>query len=215
MDYVYLDENEIIMKELTRENDWRQISQLNLSEEDLLKYKNKLDWELVLDCHDFIKVDILDQLIQEGIIDLECKNMKINLCDHVKMRDMEFIKKYQDKLTFRIIASNCGFKPQQLAQFLVIKPKIGMGATYVRNTYLRSYTVIKVSRAGDKIEIQQDTAELIEGYDYINQAYNFTPNPDGKILRATLRQNGQWGIVNDSAGILFGCRQYYTNPDNY
>jgi uncharacterized protein (DUF433 family) len=215
MDYVYLDENEIIMKELTRENDWRKISGLNLSEEDLLKYKNKLDWKMVLDCHDFIKINIIEQLIQEGLIDLENKNIKVSLCDHVKMRDIEFIKKYKDKLTFCTIAGHCNFKPQELAQFLTIKPKIGMGATYVRNSYLRSYTVIKVSRAGDKIEIQRDTAELIEGCDYTNQAYNFTPDPNGKILRATLRQNGNWGIVNHSAGILFGCRQYYTNPDNF
>lgn len=209
---VELNENEILMKELTGENDWKMLSRLNLSDEDLIKYKNKLDWDNVLFRHDFINLDILDQLIEEGILDLEDNNMAIRLCNHVK-RSFEFIKKYKDKLTVQTIIGHCDFESRELAQLITIKPKIGMGVICVTNRNLFPYTIIKVNKAGNEIKIQKDTFELLEGYDYSNQVYNIAPDSNGEILKVTLRKNGNWGVVNSSSTVFLGSKQCYINPD--
>lgn len=93
---------------------------------------------------------------------------------------------------------------------------VGDGATVHGYSDSKAYTVIAVSKSGKQITLQEDTATLADGWkpEFVtggfaghcanqqDQRYTYAPNPDGLIVKASLRtrKNGEqaWVRVGDS-----------------
>jgi len=107
---------------------------------------------------------------------------------------------------------------------------IGDGASLRLYTDSHAYTILKVSPK--TIHLQRDAAILMNGptsgeLDALRvhpggfvahvsgkQRYNYSPNPKGSIIKATLRKNGQWvqaGHSTTSPGcrVTAGRREHY------
>jgi len=110
--------------------------------------------------------------------------------------------------------------------------EVGDGATYRTYTDYSAYTVIEVSCNGKTITLREDKATLLNGFNsgeedalkftpggfagHVSgaQRYKFEPNPDGRVIKASLRKNGQWvrtGHPTSSPGcrVTKGRRQFY------
>jgi hypothetical protein len=214
MNNILLNESEIIANELNGQNDWTKISKSgDLTEEQLIQYKNKLDWFWVLTRQQDISNKLLDQLIQEGILDINERTTIEHISEN-HANDLEFIRKYKDKLYMGKVLKRNNFKIS-IVKDLVRKPEVGMGATvgYVNDRY--PYTIIEVNKAGTRIKLQQDFAEPDKenGYEYFgNQVYIISPNPNGSIYEMSLRKNGKWKVIGGSTTATIGHRDRYENP---
>jgi hypothetical protein len=95
-------------------------------------------------------------------------------------------------------------------------PKTGDGCCYHIGTDRYPYTVIKVSESGKTIWIQEDEFNLVKGSRQSEQQkYEFTPNPNGRIMKVTRRQSGAWvpsgGSGSSNGYVTFG-RYAYLDP---
>lgn len=68
-------------------------------------------------------------------------------------------------------------------------PEVGMGVTECLPSMRIAYTVIAVSKSGKQATVQRDTVTHTE------DGPVFTPNPQGRIIRISLRSNNHWHAV--------------------
>ncbi len=102
----------------------------------------------------------------------------------------------KDKL--KVISTwNCNFKPE-----------VGIGVTELLYTDREVYTIINVSKSGKVITIQEDECTLLNqdelefhvgGFaahcsNQSQQRWECKPNPNGKIMKASLRKDGIFRI---------------------
>lgn len=214
MENILLNESELIANELNGQNDWTEISRSgDLTEEQLIQYKNKLDWFWVLTKQQDISNKLLDQLIEEGILDINERTTIEHISEN-HANDIEFIKKYKDKLNIESVLKRNNIKIS-IVKDLIQKPEVGMGATMGNGSDCSPYTIIEVNKNGTRIKIQLDNAEpdKANGYNYFgNQIYIYSPNPNGPIYEMSLKKDGRWKIVGGSTTAVIGFRRRYSNP---
>lgn len=89
-------------------------------------------------------------------------------------------------------------------------PQIGMGATVFHYTDRSPATVVKMSESGKTVWIQVDQATRTDenGMSEL-QAYEYTPNPKGELMKVTLRRDGQWRVEKKGLKVAFGRREKY------
>lgn len=215
MENILLNESELIANELNGQNDWTEISRSgDLTEEQLIQYKNKLDWFWVLTKQQDISNNLLDQLIQEGILDISDKMTSQHISEN-HTNELWFIEKYKDNLKMGAVLRRNNFKISIVKDLIKVKPEIGMGGTMSCGSDCYPYTVIEINKTGTKIKIQQDSAkpDKENGYDYYgNQVYIYSPNPNGPIHEMSLRKNGRWTEVGSTSSVSLGGRRQYQNP---
>lgn len=94
-------------------------------------------------------------------------------------------------------------------------PDVGDGATYGVGSDCYPFTVIRVSDSGKTAWIQEDFAKRIDkGGPYTEmQYYEYSPNPDGRVMRVSHRKNGAWRPVgSDHSCVIFGARRKFRDP---
>ena len=68
-----------------------------------------------------------------------------------------------------------------------------MGVTLLHWTDRSPATIIKVSKNGKSIDVQEDKATRVDSNGMSEcQGYLFDPNPLGPVYTYTLRSNGRW-----------------------
>lgn len=92
-------------------------------------------------------------------------------------------------------------------------PVVGMGCTLLYYTDRKAATIVEVVNER-KIAIQEDIATRIDSNGMSeSQAYTYSPNPEAAKEIYTLRKNGRWVRVGDSAkngqAIGIGYRKSY------
>jgi len=105
---------------------------------------------------------------------------------------------------------------------VIVKPVVGMGACEILYSDIRSYTIIAVSTTGKTITLQRDKAKLLNyvdsntpdaltcseggfaGHTTGAQRWDIQPDPDGHIMIARLRKNGDYGFVGGTGNIRIG-----------
>lgn len=97
-------------------------------------------------------------------------------------------------------------------------PKIGEGATLRIWTDCHACTVVKISKSGKVVWIQEDRATVVKGTTYDGSAeYTYERNPQGRIWRVSLRKNGAWKVSGtrsreNGMTVGFGHRREYRDP---
>jgi hypothetical protein len=102
-----------------------------------------------------------------------------------------------------------------------IEPAVGMGATRLLYTDRQPATIVAVHRnkagAVVAVSIQQDTATVVKGGEHNGSAeYVYTPNPEARVTRYSVRKNGAFVREGDRAKngerIAIGRRERYYDP---
>jgi len=94
-------------------------------------------------------------------------------------------------------------------------PKVGDGATELVGSDRYPYTVIKVhdgkrptlTLRGDKATRTDDRGWFTE-----QQDYEYEPDPDGREVVVTLRNDGRWRQRGDDRLFSIGSRSRYRDP---
>ena len=98
----------------------------------------------------------------------------------------------------------------------VVTPEVGMGATYVVGSDRYPYTIVEVSKSGNRITVQSDREYAAEGYNYYsNQVFTYTPNTDGSLhILSYRKKNNVWREVGKKSSLYFyiGERRFYQDP---
>lgn len=94
------------------------------------------------------------------------------------------------------------------------KPEVGMGATIYLYSDRKAATVIAVSANGKKVTVQMDKATRVAAYMVGDPpAYKYERDPQGQVMEFSLRKNGRFVLVGDSATgglfVKFGARREY------
>lgn len=88
-------------------------------------------------------------------------------------------------------------------------PTVGMGATEVRWTDRRPYTVVEV-KSDRRVVVKQDNWTRTDTNGMSDaQTYTFEPNPDASPVVLSLRKDGKWKMVGDTQVFVLGTRQMY------
>ena len=100
-------------------------------------------------------------------------------------------------------------------------PTLGDGATVCHYSDRTACTVIRISPSGKTLWMQQDTSvlddwkpEFIPGgfaghcVNNAEQTYQYSPNPQGTVHRASLRKDGWFRTTNGEA-VVPGRRQFH------
>lgn len=93
----------------------------------------------------------------------------------------------------------------------MLLPKIGMGATIQHWSDRTPCTIIYVSASGNKIHLQYDLYHRIDNNElYSNyQQYIYKPNPNGQIVKASLRKDNKFRLVKSQTLVHIGSRHRY------
>lgn len=93
------------------------------------------------------------------------------------------------------------------------EPKVGMGATVLMWSDREPYTIIKVSKSKKTIWLQRDDAVRTDKKGMSeDQTYEYTPNPNGSIIRARKTVKGKWKVIGTKSTVLVGKREKYRDP---
>lgn len=107
------------------------------------------------------------------------------------------------------------FVNQLMAEGQAVKvPEVGMGATILMYTDRHAATVVMVLKNGTQVIVQEDIATRVDKNGMSDaQAYEYQPNKDGPVHAFSLRRNGRWVKVGESAKngmtLHLGHRQAY------
>ena len=106
-------------------------------------------------------------------------------------------------------------------------PQIGDGATLHGYSDRKAATVIKISKSGKTVWVQEDKAKLLNGagsgepdalefepggfvgHTSGTQRWDCKPNPEGAVYRAFLRKNGNWRITSSGMRATFAGRHHH------
>lgn len=93
-------------------------------------------------------------------------------------------------------------------------PAVGMGATVLYYTDRSAVTIIEVRKNGREVLVQEDFADRTDNNGMSeSQSYSYRPNPNGLKVAYSLRNNGTWVKVGDSARsglrLQIGTRNHY------
>ncbi len=87
-------------------------------------------------------------------------------------------------------------------------PVVGMGATVYWYSDRTACTVIKVSKGGNKITLQEDRSERIDKNGMSDQQeYTYHNNPEGRTFECYRRDDGTYG--SSGKRIVLGIRRTY------
>ena len=93
--------------------------------------------------------------------------------------------------------------------------EIGVGATKSVGSDRYPYTVAEIV-SPKKIKVQADSYRRTDSNGFSeSQTYEFSPNPDARIVVLTLRKNGQWveqGESMNGSRYYIGTRNAYQDP---
>jgi hypothetical protein len=91
-----------------------------------------------------------------------------------------------------------------------IVPAIGMGATIMSWSDRSPYTIINITTSGKTITLQADKYRRIDDNGMSElQRYIYQPNPNGNIVKATLRKDNQFRVSKSNAFVSIGRRNRY------
>lgn len=97
----------------------------------------------------------------------------------------------------------------------MIVPTVGMGATYSVGSDRYAFTVIRIL-SPTRIVLQQDNYKRTDNNGLSeSQEYEYTPNPDGRVVTVSLRKGDKWvevGMPKQSSGYWLGKRRTYLDP---
>ena len=90
------------------------------------------------------------------------------------------------------------------------EPKIGGGATISYGSDCHPATIINISPSGRRITIQMDKATRIDnnGMSEI-QEYEYSADPNGTVLIASLRRDGRWRVINSQTPVSINGRRKF------
>jgi len=90
------------------------------------------------------------------------------------------------------------------------KPEVGDGATLVYVSDREPATVIKVSKSGHKIVVQEDASTRTDNNGMSEcQVYKFKRNRSGLTREATRRKDGSYRVKGTQMRVLIGLRSKY------
>lgn len=88
-------------------------------------------------------------------------------------------------------------------------PKVGDGATICQFSDRKAGTIIEVSKSGKTIKIQLDDYRRVDENGMSDaQTYEYSPNPQGIVYEARLR-NGKWKTLHTKYGVIIGRRDQH------
>ncbi len=88
-------------------------------------------------------------------------------------------------------------------------PAVGMGVTVLHWSDRNPGTITRVSDSGKTFWFKGDIAKRLDDFGMSeSQSYEYTPNPDGAEIKATLRKNGAWK-TSGGHQIRLGSREKY------
>lgn len=87
---------------------------------------------------------------------------------------------------------------------------IGEGATVSVGSDSYPYTIVDVSKSGKTIILKEDKFERTDSNGMSeSQEYNYSPNPEGKEIKATKRKTGAWKTSGNNCLVSIGVRRRY------
>lgn len=93
--------------------------------------------------------------------------------------------------------------------------QVGEPATYGIGSDCYPYEVVKVSESGKTIHLRALSYRVVEGSSFDGSAkYEYESNPDGSIMKATLRKDGRYRRVGctNYGGVFIGHARAYRDP---
>ncbi len=92
----------------------------------------------------------------------------------------------------------------------LVSQLVGQGATVRSGSDSYPYTIYDSSESGKTIYLKQDKFERIDsnGFSEI-QEYKYSANPDGELVKATLRKDGRYKTTKDNQLVTVGVRRRY------
>ena len=88
--------------------------------------------------------------------------------------------------------------------------EVGGGATIQHWTDRTACTVIKISKSGKTVWMQEDHAKRVDNNGMSDQQeYEYSCDPNGKIYKATLRKDGCYRLTGTKNVIRFDVRRKY------
>lgn len=93
-----------------------------------------------------------------------------------------------------------------------VKPLLGQGATIQMYTDRLACTVVKVSKSGRKIWIQEDKATRTDsnGMSDYGQTYTYEQDLQAEVQQVSLRKDGAWRISGrHGSRVYLGSRNKY------
>lgn len=92
-------------------------------------------------------------------------------------------------------------------------PTVGMGATLVVGTDRYPCLIIKVTPSKKTIVLQESSFERTDHNGMSEQQeYKVTPNPEGRILTATLRKDHTYKVQREDTMVIVGGQECYLDP---
>jgi len=90
------------------------------------------------------------------------------------------------------------------------KPELEMGATILHWSDRTPATIIAITPSGKTITLRADNAIRTDNNGFSeSQSYEYEPDPNGTIYRATLRKDGMYRLVNGKSRVVLGSRRKY------
>lgn len=97
-----------------------------------------------------------------------------------------------------------------------VRPEVGDGMTKVVGSDRYPFTVVKVSPSGRRIEVRADNALVKPARKSGIVEYEYTYDEDAPAYELSLRKNGRWVIIGESARsgshFVLGQRRKYLDP---
>ncbi len=92
----------------------------------------------------------------------------------------------------------------------VAKPCVGMGATLITPLERLPFTIIDVTSHRRRIMIQADSSAFFGGdEECVGQYCKFSPDPEGRKLKVSLRKDGSWRVCHEDTLVAIGYRAFY------
>lgn len=90
------------------------------------------------------------------------------------------------------------------------KIEIGNGMTKVLLSDRHAYTIIDISKNGKMLTLQRDRVTRINFKNvYDSQEHVFELDPNGEIVKVSLRKNDIWREVGGTSKFIPGRNEYY------
>lgn len=89
-------------------------------------------------------------------------------------------------------------------------PEIGMGATVRYWSDCKPYTIVRISKTGLKIRLQEDKSYRIDNNGMSDvQEYTYQPDSNGGHVTAFRRRDGNYYLAGSKKSITLGVRRKF------